>query len=168
MSEAVLKEKIIEGKEIWRLTRLTKAFVKIIKEVEGIDAEGYKTHNLKNRIKKAHSIICFSRPSRFFESDIVFAGSLDVMNAIRPGEGLVLQCAQYKFDWRTDFAQLDMLVRQKPAARVTTLETIIMWTNNKTPEWLDGLSEEERIRYMKVAREQSSHVLNHYNERKNK
>ena len=81
-SQAVLKEKIIEGKEIWRLTKLTKAFVKIVKEVEGIDAEGYKTHNLKNRIKKAHPIICFSRPSRFFESDIVFAGSLDVMDVV--------------------------------------------------------------------------------------
>lgn len=65
-----------------------------------------------------------------------------------------------------DFAQLDMLVRQKPAARVSTLETIVMWTNNKTPEWLESLSEEDRAKYMAIARQRSSDVLDRYNKRK--
>eukprot|EP00057_Strongylocentrotus_purpuratus_P029094 XP_011683568.1 PREDICTED: uncharacterized protein LOC105447354 isoform X1 [Strongylocentrotus purpuratus] len=65
-----------------------------------------------------------------------------------------------------DFAQLDLLVRKKPSARITTLEALIMWTNNKMPEWLDSLSEKERGKYMKAARQCSDDVLRRYAERK--
>lgn len=65
-----------------------------------------------------------------------------------------------------DFAQLDHLIRQEPSARMTTLEAIIMWTNSKTPEWLDGLGEEDRKKYMKTARKCSEEVLAHHVERR--
>ena len=65
-----------------------------------------------------------------------------------------------------DFAQLDMLVRQKPSARLVALEAIIMWTNNKLPDWLDNLSDDDRSKYMKAARQCSSEVLHRYTERK--
>lgn len=67
-----------------------------------------------------------------------------------------------------DFAQLDLLIRKKPSARLTTLETIIMWTNNKTPEWLDSLTPEQRSKYMTAARQCSDEVLAKYMERKKK
>lgn len=67
-----------------------------------------------------------------------------------------------------DFAQLDLLIRKKPSARITTLETIIMWTNNKTPEWLDSLTQEQRSQYMTAARQCSDDVLAKYVERKKK
>ncbi|WAR18170.1 hypothetical protein MAR_000008 [Mya arenaria] len=35
-----------------------------------------------------------------------------------------------------DFAQLDVLMRLKPAASIECLESIIMWTNNETSAWL--------------------------------
>ena len=67
-----------------------------------------------------------------------------------------------------DFAQLDLLIRKKPSARLITLETIIMWTNNKTPEWLDSLTHEQRSQYMTAARQCSDDVLAKYLERKKK
>ena len=51
-----------------------------------------------------------------------------------------------------DFAQLDLLIQKKPSACLTTLETIIMWTNRKTPEWLDSLTQEQQSKYMTAAR----------------
>jgi hypothetical protein len=38
-----------------------------------------------------------------------------------------------------DFAQLDILMRTNPSASTTTFEFIIMWTNNKTSDWLNSL-----------------------------
>ena len=50
-SQVVIKEKLIQGKEIWRLTKLNKVFIKMVKEVEGLEVEGYKTASLKSRIR---------------------------------------------------------------------------------------------------------------------
>ena len=52
-----------------------------------------------------------------------------------------------------DFAQLDLLVRKMPSARITftTLEALVMWTNNRTAQWLDSLPQEDKERYMKNA-----------------
>ena len=38
-----------------------------------------------------------------------------------------------------DFAQLDILLRIKPLARIQSLESLIMWVNNKTPDSLNSL-----------------------------
>ena len=38
-----------------------------------------------------------------------------------------------------DFGMLDMIIKNKPAAGVHILEVVIMWTNNKTAEWLTSL-----------------------------
>jgi E1A/CREB-binding protein len=51
-----------------------------------------------------------------------------------------------------DFAQLDMLMRSKPSAAVTTFEAIIMWSNNKTSDWLNSLSPEEQAKVINEAR----------------
>jgi hypothetical protein len=37
-----------------------------------------------------------------------------------------------------DFAVLDLLVRNKPAAHTSTYESLIMWMNNGTTEWLQS------------------------------
>jgi len=42
-----------------------------------------------------------------------------------------------------DFAQLDYLMRVKPSASVATYESVVMWTNNKTANWLQSLPKEE-------------------------
>jgi hypothetical protein len=38
-----------------------------------------------------------------------------------------------------DFGSLDLLIRMKPAATTLCYESVILWTNNKTSEWLNSL-----------------------------
>ena len=64
-----------------------------------------------------------------------------------------------------DFALLDLLVRQKPNARTITLEAIIMWMNNKTVKWLDGLDADTKSKYMEAARRHADTAIDHYNKR---
>ncbi|XP_041475676.1 uncharacterized protein LOC121424143 [Lytechinus variegatus] len=64
-----------------------------------------------------------------------------------------------------DFAILDILVRQKPSARVISLEALIIWTNNKTAAWLEDLDEERRTELMTEARARAPAVLKKYKER---
>ena len=52
-----------------------------------------------------------------------------------------------------DFAQLDRLLREKPNATTMSLEAMIMFSNNKTSEWLKLKSEEEKETLFKQARE---------------
>ena len=42
-----------------------------------------------------------------------------------------------------DFAQLDRLIREKPHSTMLSLEAHILFTNNKTSEWLHNKSKEE-------------------------
>lgn len=58
-----------------------------------------------------------------------------------------------------DFAQLDMLMRAKPNASTVTFESIIMWSNNKTSDWLSSLSEDERCQVLSEARTSAPNML---------
>lgn len=51
-----------------------------------------------------------------------------------------------------DFAQLDILMRLKPSASTECYESIIMWTNNKTSQWLGNLESSEREKILSDAR----------------
>lgn len=51
-----------------------------------------------------------------------------------------------------DFGSLDMLLRMKPAASTLGLESLIMWSNNKTADWVRQLSEIERSETFERAR----------------
>ncbi|XP_047128216.1 uncharacterized protein LOC124808971 [Hydra vulgaris] len=44
----------------------------------------------------------------------------------------------------SDFAILDLLIRAKPNAKIQTIQAYTMWYRNKTLDWLDAKSEEER------------------------
>jgi E1A/CREB-binding protein len=43
-----------------------------------------------------------------------------------------------------DFAILDRLMRCKPSASTTCLEALTLWMNNKTAQWFDSKSENEK------------------------
>ena len=64
-----------------------------------------------------------------------------------------------------DFAVLDLLVRQKPAARTTSLEALIMWAHNKTSSWLATLDPETKTKYMTEARMRASNLIKRYHTR---
>lgn len=43
-----------------------------------------------------------------------------------------------------DMAKLDNLLKFKPAASVSTIETHILWQSNRPSEWLDSMTDEEK------------------------
>ena len=47
---------------------------------------------------------------------------------------------------------MDILAKQKLSARNITLEALVIWINNGTVKWLDGLDQETKDRYMEAAR----------------
>ena len=78
----VVEYRIIRNKEILRLTKLNRLFVKEVKDVEGIDASSYKSGRLKARLRRSYPVLCFSKPSRQSESDIVFVETLDIEEVV--------------------------------------------------------------------------------------
>ena len=57
-----------------------------------------------------------------------------------------------------EFALFDVLLKQKPGARTSSLEALIMWSNNKPAEWLYSLPEEERASYQKESRKMADKI----------
>ena len=51
-----------------------------------------------------------------------------------------------------DFAVLDRLMREKPNANVIALESMIIFSHNKTSVWLAHLSYSEREKLLQTAR----------------
>ncbi|VDI71580.1 E1A/CREB-binding protein [Mytilus galloprovincialis] len=64
-----------------------------------------------------------------------------------------------------DFAQLDMLVRLKPSATTVAYESIIMWSNNKTSNWLSKLSDTDRNKIIDDARVSAPHMIQSFKTR---
>ena len=51
-----------------------------------------------------------------------------------------------------DFGSLELLLKMKPAASAKGLESLIMWTNNKTSSWLRTLTDAEKTNVFHEAR----------------
>ena len=56
------------------------------------------------------------------------------------------------------FGQLDQLLRYRPNATLLTNEAFLLYSHNKTSEWLDGKKEEERNRLIALAREEGKEI----------
>ena len=67
-----------------------------------------------------------------------------------------------------DFGVFDLLLHLKPAARLISHETLILWTNNKTTSWLNSLSPENKQKCVAEARANTSKIMARYKERKEK
>uniref|UniRef100_UPI00358E82AD uncharacterized protein isoform X2 n=1 Tax=Myxine glutinosa TaxID=7769 RepID=UPI00358E82AD len=78
----VIEERIIRGKEILRLSKLNRLFIKEVQEIGNTDASSYKTGRLKARLRRSYPSLCFARPSRQMESDIVFVESLAIEEVV--------------------------------------------------------------------------------------
>ena len=57
-------------------------------------------------------------------------------------------------------------MRLRPTANVETMQTLIMWSRNKTAYWFDQKSEEERQMLIKKAMTRSSKMQVKYKDRK--
>jgi len=58
-----------------------------------------------------------------------------------------------------DFGVFDLLLHLKPAARLISHETLVMWTNNETTPWLNSLLPEEKEKCMAEARVNTGALL---------
>ena len=65
-----------------------------------------------------------------------------------------------------DFAILDVLVRLKPAASCHSLETYILWCNNKPSEWLETMDAHEKTKLLDMARGRYGAIREQYIKRK--
>ena len=66
----------------------------------------------------------------------------------------------------SDFAIFDLLIRLKPSANTDTIGSLIMWSRNKTGDWLDSKSPEERTRLMDIASASAEKMKLKHKERK--
>ena len=64
-----------------------------------------------------------------------------------------------------DFAMLERLMREKPNARAIALESMILYSHNKTSYWLDQKASEEKERLFEAARTLAPVMRNKFNER---
>ncbi|WAR29909.1 hypothetical protein MAR_003477 [Mya arenaria] len=67
-----------------------------------------------------------------------------------------------------DFAQLDVLMRLKPAASIECLESIIIWTNNETSAWLADKTKAEREDITEQARKDTEQMQLKIKQKRNK
>lgn len=65
-----------------------------------------------------------------------------------------------------DFAVLDRLVREKPNASVVALESMILYSHNKTSLWLEKQTVDNRKKLIEVARKFAPSVRKKFNERR--
>ena len=77
---SIVVPKIIEAKKILLLTSLRKSFIKIVKEVEGVDTS-YRSANLKNRLAKSFPQLQFTlaRPLGY----VVYSGAVKASNLVK-------------------------------------------------------------------------------------
>ena len=66
----------------------------------------------------------------------------------------------------SDFGLLDLLMRLRPNANVETMQTLVMWSRNKTAYWFDQKSEVERRMLIEKAMRRSSKMHVKYKDRK--
>ncbi|XP_071821662.1 uncharacterized protein [Apostichopus japonicus] len=79
-----IDQKIIVEKNIYLFTKLKKQFCKAVKDVEGIDASGYKTYNLKQRLQRRYPQLCFLKPKKIYASEMVYIETLSTEEIV-PG-----------------------------------------------------------------------------------
>ena len=65
-----------------------------------------------------------------------------------------------------DFGSLDLLIRMKPAATTLCYESVILWTNNKTSEWLNSLDHDIKNKLLDHARVRAPEVKRMFNDKR--
>eukprot|EP00057_Strongylocentrotus_purpuratus_P021683 XP_011676157.1 PREDICTED: uncharacterized protein LOC105444073 [Strongylocentrotus purpuratus] len=184
----VIERRIIRGQEILRLTKLLKLFVKTVKEVEGLEAANYKSANLKRRLKESYPVLCFSRPSRQYESEIVFVESLGVEDVIESAvvdvsseesqsesDGSMYTTKQVRTDERslrtlyaaaqiikTSLDDMDMKTTWPPTyddLNITQSKKLIPWQLFNFLGWMSGVSHEPREEKVTVSTDDERKVL---------
>jgi len=78
-----IDQKILKNKEIYRLTSLKRIFDKAVKDIEGKDSSNYKTHSLKQRIRRRYPQLCFIQPKKKYQSELVYIDTLSAEALVR-------------------------------------------------------------------------------------
>lgn len=78
----IVKERIIYKKEIMRLTKLTSMFVEEVRKTDGVDIQGYRSSNLKTRLRSVFPQLCFVKPSQRNQCEIVYVVDIPTQELI--------------------------------------------------------------------------------------
>lgn len=76
----VIDEQILKQQGAIRMTKLTAQFIKMVKEVQGIDASSYRSYNLKKRLQGSYPQLHFLRPTRRYESEVVISRTVEAQD----------------------------------------------------------------------------------------
>ncbi|KAJ8049553.1 hypothetical protein HOLleu_02339 [Holothuria leucospilota] len=108
---SVVQARIIENKEIMRLKRLNEMFIKEIHATRGVDASGYKTGNLKQRLRKRFPQLCFITPHMRSQGDIVYVDDIPTASLI---EEKICNAPAQSTTESSDVDKLDLPQQQEP------------------------------------------------------
>ncbi|XP_033115569.1 uncharacterized protein LOC117115751, partial [Anneissia japonica] len=81
-SEIIIQQRIIKNHEILRMTKLLQLFSKIVKKHEGLEMTNYRTDQLKYRLRKDFPQLCFHKPYRRNQAEMVFTEELTTGNVL--------------------------------------------------------------------------------------
>ncbi|XP_038063921.1 uncharacterized protein LOC119734467 [Patiria miniata] len=76
----VIDHRVINDKEVWRMTKLKRVFDRTVRDIENEDSSSYKTWSLKQRLKETYPQLCFLKPNRRYESEFVYVDNLSFLN----------------------------------------------------------------------------------------
>ena len=80
--EEFVTPRIVEKKQLFRLSVLKKVFQKYILDIEKVDASGYRAAKLKHRLKKQYPELIFLESRNKSTSKMVFIGSLPLSDFV--------------------------------------------------------------------------------------
>ena len=72
----VIEKKLIKNKKVKFMRDLFNAFVKVVADIEGLDASSYRPHRLKARLRETYPGLLFHSPGRKNTSELVFSEHL--------------------------------------------------------------------------------------------
>ena len=83
---AVITEKLLRQKKIFRMGQLHSMFLKQVQLTENIDASGYRVFRLKRRLQRDFPQLVFHRPQMRNVSEFVFVEEVCVADIVDSGE----------------------------------------------------------------------------------
>ena len=117
--KTIIEERIIDKREILRLSELTKMFKNIALEKEKLDISSYKSFSLKKRLQASHPYLIFLSQRRANESELVYVENLSASevlleksSGIKKKQELVAVVAVVQIQKQMQFFHLQVLAYQ--------------------------------------------------------
>ncbi|XP_071832154.1 uncharacterized protein [Apostichopus japonicus] len=141
-AESIVTARLIKGQEILRLKTLNVLFRQIVKNTQALDASHFTTQRLKVQLRTRFHNLVFVKPSKRFESEIVYAKDINVDNIVeRVAEQFqtpISECSTTtsdESDARTTDATADDYTRLRTLYHASQIIKSILQNTTSAPRW---------------------------------